>query len=365
MKDLFRQFASSFIDWFFRRRSPALVTMRIGAYCLALSLGAGWVLNVSLPFRDGDIDVSFDSAGATPVVIVYATVFISLLIIVIGLAWEIARFRAESRRTSRKKVIVIEARGLRDVGRSSLIDAVPPRLKGSRDYMLLDLRQRVRDGEIVAPEAALENLISMPADLKRREDGVDQRDLSIVYGGLTPVPFTFLTGVMIDDERAALILDWDRHAETWRELDGADDGNRFEIIGVGTVVPNVTEEVALVVSVSYKVIESDVRSLVGDMPLVDLALDGGSPDCHWSEKKQQAIGQQFLDTSIELSGRGVKRIHLFLAAQNSIVFRFGRLYDKRNLPEVVVYQYQREKRPPYPWGVLMPVCGIQRPTIIA
>ena len=23
-------------------------------------------------------------------------------------------------------------------------------------------------------------------------------------------------------------FDWDRHAETWRELDGADDGKRFQ-----------------------------------------------------------------------------------------------------------------------------------------
>ena len=35
----------------------------------------------------------------------------------------------------------------------------------------------------------------------------------------------------------------------------------------------------------------------------------------------------------------------------------------RNLPEVAVYQYQRNAIPPYPWSVLMPVCGIDRPTI--
>ena len=70
--------------------------------------------------------------------------------------------------------------------------------------MLVDLRQRVKDGEIVAPEAALEDLVSLPADLKRRENGYDRRDLTLVYGGLTPVPFTFLTGVLIDDEGTPL-----------------------------------------------------------------------------------------------------------------------------------------------------------------
>lgn len=35
---------------------------------------------------------------------------------------------------------------------------------------------------------------------------------------------------------------------------------------------------------------------------------------------------------------GVKVIHLILAAQNSVVFNLGRRYDKRNVPDIVVYQ---------------------------
>ena len=126
-----------------------------------------------------------------------------------------------------------------------------------------------------------------------------------------------------------------------------------------------TNEAALAVSVSYRVIADDVRTRVGDTPIVELKLNSGSPDCHWSDQKQRALGQQFLNAAIDLSNRGVKRIHLFLAAQNSIAFRFGRLYDKRNLPEAVVYQYQKGIFQPYPWGVLMPVCGVERPAIIS
>ena len=118
------------------------------------------------------------------------------------------------------------------------------------------------------------------------------------------------------------------------------------------------------VSVSYVVNPVDVRAKVGEMPIVALDLDGASPTSHWSEDKQRDLGTQFLETVIGLGNRGVRRIHLFLAAQNSVAFRFGRLYDKRNLPEVAVYQYQRAATPPYPWGILMPVCGIDRPAIV-
>ena len=282
---------------------------------------------------------------------------------VFGLGLIVAGYRAEQRRLARKKIVVVEARGLRDTGGSPLIESLPSRFEGQRDHVLVDLRQRVKDGEIVAPEAALEDLISLPADLKRREDGFDRRDLTLVYGGLTPVPFTFLTGVLIDDEVATLILDWDRHAETWRELDSADDGKRFRTAGLDDV-PDGAKEVALAVSVSYGVNTDDIRAQVGTMPVVELDIEDRSPDCHWSEEKQRALGRQFLEMAIGLGNRGVRRIHLFLAAQNSVAFRFGRLYDKRNLPEVAVYQYQRNAIPPYPWHVMMPVCGIDRPTII-
>jgi len=337
--------------------------MHIGVACLALAFGAGWILDVSIPFQGGRINVGLDSAGGTPIVLVWAAAIIGLGLIAAGFVWEIIRYCAERRRLARKKIVVVEARGLRDTSSAPLIESLPSRFQGQRDHILIDLRQRVKDGEILAPEAALEDLISLPADLKRRENGYDRRDLMLVYGDLTPVPFTFLTGVLIDDEGTAVILDWDRHVESWRELNGADDGKRFRVGGLDDM-PVGTKEVALAVSVSYGVNTDDIRAQLRDIPVVELSLEDGSPDCHWSEEKQRALGRQFLEMAIASVNRGAHRIHLFLAAQNSIAFRFGRLYDKRNLPEVAVYQYQRNNIPPYPWSVLMPVCGIDSPKII-
>ncbi|HLP66409.1 MAG TPA: SAVED domain-containing protein, partial [Rhizobium sp.] len=56
-------------------------------------------------------------------------------------------------------------------------------------------------------------------------------------------------------------------------------------------------------------------------------------------------------------------IHLILAAQNSVAFNLGRRYDKRNLPGVIVYQYEANSEKKYPWGVRMPVHGETTPSI--
>ncbi len=363
MIGLFEHFFRSVIDWLFRRRSPALLVMRIGLSCLALAVGAGWVLSVSLPRRAGQLEINLNSAGGTPEIVVYLATFLGAIFLVGGFVWEVFRYRAAQRRLSRKKVIVIEARGLRDTSGTPLTEAVPQSLKGRREQVLVDLRQRVQDGLIVEPSTAVERLSSLPADIDRRANGVDRHDISYVYGGLAPVPLTFLTGLLIDDEGSVTIMDWDRHTENWRALDANDDGRRFTVVGL-EAVPENSAEVALAVSVSYRIDVTGVRGKVGGIPLVEMVLDGGMPDCHWSQEKQEELGCQFLNTVIALGNVSVERVHLFLAAQNSVVFRFGRLYDKRNLPEVVVYQYQRGANLVYPWAIRMPASDVPNAEVV-
>ena len=363
MKSLLEYFIRSLIDWLFWRRSPALIVMRIGLTSLVLAFGAGWILDVSLPFRDDRIDIGFDSSGGAPTIIAYLAALVGVTLIIGGFVWEVRRYRTEQKRSRRKRVIIVEVRGLRDGGGSPLSAAIPPTVQGERECMLVDLRQRVKDGEIVSPHVALEALASLPVDLRRREDGLDRGDITLVYGGLASAPFSFLSGVLIDDERSVVILDWNRHEEAWCELNAADDGMRFDVIELSRDLEFPTET-ALVVSVSYGINTEDVLALVDGIPIVELKLEGGSPDSHWSEDKQRALGKQFLEAVTELATRDIQRIHLFLAAPNSVVFRFGRLYDKRNLPEILVYQYERGKTPHYPWCIRMPVGGVAQPEVL-
>lgn len=363
MKSLLEYFVRSATDWLFRRRLPGWLVMSAGLGCLAISVGTGLNLKMSFPWRDGKFEINFDNVGATPEYIVDTLTILGIFLSLVGLVIVVHYYWTNHIQLSRKKVIVIETRGLRDTSGTPLIEAVPRHQKGRRDPILIDFRQRVQDNLIVKPAAAVERISSLPREIEQRVDGADRRDISYVYGGLAPVPLTFLTGVLFDDEGKVTILDWDRHVESWRMLDERDDGRRFTIVGVDEI-PAGSVEVALVVSVSYRIDAGTVREKIGDIPLIEMVLDGGQPDCHWSEEKQQALGKQFFNTVHTLKNVNVRRIHLFLAAQNSVVFRFGKLYDKRNFPEVSVYQYQPDLSPPYPWAVRMPVDGVSKAGVI-
>ena len=339
----------AWVDYTFRRRMPGFVLLS-SAVILLTALLAGFALNATLPTPWGPFRFNF-TTGDTPTWL-YAGVFgIVVLFVIIGLYLIISELRIERR----KRVIAIELRGLRDTSGCPLVKAVPRTITGRREQLLLNLRQG-QDGNIGDPVAAVRRIEALPHDLASREQGVDRSDITYILGGLAPVPFSFLTGILTDDECAVTLMDWDRHTNQWMPLELADDGRRFTISGLGAIAAQ-TDAVAVAVSVSYAIDTPGVAQKYPGMPLVEMTLEDGNPDAHWSEEKQAALGRQFLETLIALGNIGVRTVHLFLAAPNSVVLRFGRLYDKRNLPAVIVYQYDRREAPPFPWGVRMPVEG--------
>jgi hypothetical protein len=311
----------------------------------------GWAFKAT--FQTKDLSVEVSTADGIPGAIIWLVVLtcITIMLLAVFMAW--SRFATEQRSMSKKRVIVIEGRGLRDDDGISLLEAVTKDFRGQRIPYLLDLRQR-QDGRITEPEELLGKISAMTTWFHQISKNGERRDLEVVYGGLTSVPFTFLTGVLLDDESKISVMDWDRAVENWRPLDRPDDGVRFAEADLKSVEG--AQEVVVAVSVSYVVKDENIATTFTG-PIIKLELeDIGSS--HWSAKKQAALAEQFLFLAKKLDALGVKRIHLILAAPNSVVFNIGRRYDKRNLPAITVYQFEASQEIRYPWGVAMPVVGL-------
>ncbi len=162
----------------------------------------------------------------------------------------------------------------------------------------------------------------MARQVKQQEAEYNRSEIRRVFGGLAPVPFLFLSGVMLDDEQDLMILDWDRDRRVWRELDDLDDLVRFVPCSLDHIASG-TDEVIVAVSASYLVDIEGSKAAVGDLPVVHLELAEWSFTSHWSEDKQRALASIFRETIRKLSDSGVRKIHLFLAAPASLSFRLG------------------------------------------
>jgi hypothetical protein len=229
---------------------PKGFEVRIAGLCvpiLAALLGGNWIAKATIR---GEYSVEIGSTNFIPEWVQWPLValFVAIFVMCFVVGWK--RFTRENELRNRKKVIVIEGRGLREDDGSPLTAAVPSEIVGHRLGVSLDLRQK-RDGVIVDPDVLLPEVDAARRIVQQYARQHDRQDVTLVYGGLTPVPMTFLTGVVFDDEGTIVVMDWDRTREAWRSLDGHDDGRRFMVDGLDAV-KGVTE-VVLAVSVSYLV----------------------------------------------------------------------------------------------------------------
>jgi len=222
----------------------------------------------------------------------------------------------------------------------------------AHDQITLELRHS-DTGKVFDPEPLIEEVSTGVVNLRQRCVGVDPQDLTIVYGGRSRVPLTFLLGLLVDDLGSIEVMDWDRHHGRWRLLDAIDDGDRFTIAGLDRV--GGATEVVLAVGVSYKPQPSQIQRTFS-WPIVTMILGEVTADNHWSLSKQNELARQFLQVARDLGAKGVEKIHLVMPAQNSVVFRFGRAYDTHCLPQLAVYHFDSPTADnPYPWGIEMPV----------
>ena len=349
------------VDWVTRRPTVARSLLAAGVVLLtaggspallAVVLGGPWPMSIdafSIALQQSPVSVVAHWA-----MLIFGCVFLG------GGGY----FFLQDRRVDvRQLVLVVEMIGLRDITASPLLEAVPKSLRGMRVPIVVDLRQNIVDGELTDPKRALAELSMLPAQVRERCVGRDRRDIQIVIGGLAPVPLLFFAGLLLDDESEVSLLDWDRHRDRWRRLDGEASSEPFQTVNAMTGAQ--IGEVALCISASYRINLESVSTL--GLPVVHSFLPTNGTAHHWSESDQETWGQQFLDAVMALEANRVERIHLFVAAPSSLVLRLGRLYDKRNLPALRVYQYQRSTDAAmlYPWAIEMPVAGRRAPEVVA
>jgi hypothetical protein len=338
MKRHLDNFITSAIDYLFRPKSVGAKLIRYSIPLIIAPAGLSFYVSLDFPTENGIGQFSLSSGGGTPFWITLAILLIGIALLSLGiyLVW------FDHKKSKRKRIYAIELRGLRDFVGDPLLSSIPKRITGKRDEILVDLRQGA-DGKVLDPKIALKKLSNLPDQILNTTSGLDRSDLSFYAGGLAPVPYCFLFGLLLDDENRVELRDWDRKTQCWRKLEEDDDKDRFsqtDLTKIGT-----HSEIVLSVSVSYPTDTSGIKETFPELPIIETRLGSISADTHWSSEKQLALADQFFQLAKNLSAKNVQTIHLIIASPASLVIQFGKIYDKRNLPSIVVYQYERGTKP--------------------
>lgn len=347
-KQLFHTYAIRLLD-FFTRRSIGGSLLRSGIALAVVTLGADFAVQVSRKNRGDGWSFSLATGQGLPQAVTLIFVVLAIILICTGTYVLLTEYLRERRR----RLVVIELRGLHASPDTPAVDRVLPIFRGERRHLPIDFRPQSQ-GERVDPVLILQRMSSLIGTLHSLSHGLDKRDVQVAAGGLAAVPALFLQGVLLDDESQVHLYDWDRNVKDWRAIDGPDDLDRFQP-PQGASTTALPPELVMVVEASYAVDHNDIVATFGASTLV-VRLSVATPlaDRFNSEQKQQAMVLQFRDTVQELHTKGVEKIHLVAAVPSSLGIRMGMAYDKRLHPEIVVYQYERGLPKPYPWGLQMP-----------
>lgn len=351
------------VDFILRKKSPALIVMKIGLSLITIGCIGGLLFSFS--FQSAEFSIRFDwfPEGNTPLLLSQCAFVMGAFLTLAGFVWAIRIYQHERKDTDRKMIIAIEQRGLLPDPNSPLWQSVQSFSKGQVQELLVDHTPYMKDGIVTDPESALAEVQTIRHDIQRIASGGNRPDVSIFYGGVSPVPLTFLAGYLCDDENHITIIDWHRMSRSWQLIEDNDNGLVATVPSLEGI-PRDTKEVAVLVEISYRIDERAVEEAVGDIPQIRCSLDIPKPDCHWSQEMQINVAQSFLQTMGMVESLNVQKVHLFIAAPNSLVFRLGSTYDRNLFPNAVIYQYQKDATPKHPWAVELPEQGHNNARIV-
>lgn len=326
-------------------RSPGAALLSIGFAILALTGGANIALRLAITSSWWRLDGTIQPPQI-PDWLNNSAFGVGLLMVIVG---SILLYRTALngfKRDERKRILAVQLIGLNDVVQPPMVDAIPTECVGQRRPLMIDVRELLKGGFRVAE--AVDEVSRISSRLRSEITGMAVEDFTVYAGGLAPVPLLFLFGNMLEDESFIHWMDWQRDEKKWIST-------KHGIPCTSWASPNVSNvsacEIVLVVPVSY--------------PITDDVLSRGFPDKHvlrwgpqqWLHGKvidEDSISEiciAFRNLLIMLTEQGIKHIHLVLAAPSALSIRLGNSYDARNMPPLVVYQYESASQNPYPWGV--------------
>lgn len=329
------------------RQSPAGTLMTSGVFLM--SAGPNLAITLSFAVQASEQEYLKGQLATTDNEwwITASCMVIGALLIVVGLWFSWQLFQDQRR----KRVIAIELRGLTQSVDTPLESAIPRRVLGARHALLIDVRNQI-DGTKAQRQAAIDLVNLLPQQLKLAKDGRDRNDLAVYACGLAPVPVLFLAGILLASESAINWMDWDRKELRWTSPNDGTDVGELAPVDFSSVNG---DEIVCAMSISYPIDRNELTVSFPNLPILELKLDGAYPGRVISEASIQNIMQQFMQVVAAMQGKGIRKLHLALAAPSVLTMRLGSCYAPRNMPVMIVYQYQRaQTENPYPWGIEMP-----------
>ncbi|MDW3155054.1 SAVED domain-containing protein [Vibrio diabolicus] len=345
-------------NWYFKPKTLENRLWKLALFLLSTGIGSGLysAINVTWKYSESEsISAGYSTQDSVTAIITYS----AFLIGVLSAFWaSYLGFKRERRNPN----IFLEHIGLRYPKNQSLTEASKKKT-GLGSSLFIDISNYYNQGLLVSNKQALDySLACFKNTFTNLMRNADTTNVTLHYGGTPSVPIGFVLGHSIGNISKISLWDFNRDKSEWYALEDVPPDSNIPIINWEDY--RKTDEVCLLMGISFEVTHQQVGSLLNGRGIVSVSMPEVKYDSMSSLAKVEGFQQKFREILKKFNTDGVKRVHIFCAAQSSFNFAMGRQVE-RNHPECIVYEYVNNSGniTHYPWGVLFNVRG-QEPSII-
>ncbi len=311
-----------------------LLTLGVGL----MAPGGIWWLLVVFEIKPEGLPASF-SVSIGPDTVTYTGLILALLGVIIGI-WGLRQVNKH------RKSCLIYFRGLPGMHDSPPIKDMPPK------YRYGNVNSLTINTASISPEKALAEIQIFSRILNERYIDTGTDTPFLVFAGLAPVPLLYAAGVEIANRANLITMDYNRFKLKWHTLDDMDD---LEDIDITFPINFSGTEIAIALPFTIDIPKSQIPNDLSDKTIwIHLSGDGPRTDAMSSSEKLNRILKKIHDLIRNLRGKDgyaqIEKVHLFIAAQASTVFKLGTEYQPNAYPTIQIYHFDSVEGK-YTWHV--------------
>lgn len=307
---------------------------RLPMKLIAVAMIGSGSFNFNITSNSNSFSFSMDNSGG----------FLSIALICIGLFVLIYQIIDDSK----KKAIIIQHTGIAEIPNMDIDSARPIWEKVFKPITInIECDRFYKDGIVTDPQEMLKKTESIKESLENNTRKSNPENLKLYYAGMAQVPFAFLAGTIFDNTQAVEVYDWDRENNKWYYLKKSSDPKTK--IDIEYPETEIKKLMAIEIAISYDIDRKNTLEAVGNIPILKIKAKTIEKDNASDINSQNYIASEFHKILDKYSS--VDEIHVFIAAQNSMVFNLGRQVSKRVHSKILVWQYERKNKQKNPWAV--------------
>ncbi|KJS21836.1 MAG: hypothetical protein VR72_08545 [Clostridiaceae bacterium BRH_c20a] len=212
-----------------------------------------------------------------------------------------------------------------------------------------ELRVKTKHNVLNALEKQFERTLTIQETIKREEH------TNVNYYGLASVPFTMLLGYCISDKYKTTFNEWDNNRKKWVRLTTDNNYPQIEVKSkYGLNKDSRVGDLIIRVNFTTEVMDEHIENLdLESLNVIDFGVTKPERGLIKSEAQIVKYQEKFRNLLDDINAYypNIKRLHVFMSAQPSIVFSLGSKISERMDAEVIVYEHSKKGSIRYPWGI--------------